>query len=296
MGVDMDSKQTNIPSHNYNKPEHANFDRHGLHVGRDILRGDFAPHTHDYYEASIVVSGSANHVIGGYSYPIKRGDVYVIKKGVTHGFTNVDNLDLIDLMYYPDLFALTDAQLFRLLVPLFIVEPDIRERNFYPYVLSLSDKDMTYITATADFIIQELMTDANDNTIVIRHFLLSLFAYLSARYGAKCDEPHVTQVLSKAVRYMYENMSQQIKISHIADHLFISTRHLGRLFMKYYGTTPGDYLTEIRLKHAFSLLAHRQLKIGDISALCGFSDPSYFARLFKKAYGTTPHKAMMQSL
>jgi len=291
----MDKKPTSTPQHNYNKPENDIFQRHGLHVGRDILHADFAPHTHDYYEASIVVSGSAKHVIGGYSYPIKRGDVYVIKKGVTHGFTHVDNLDLIDLMYYPDLFALADAQLFRLLVPLFIVEPDIRQRNFYPYVLSISDKDMNYVTATADFL-QELMTQTKDNTIVVRHFLLSLFAYLSDRYGAKSDEPHVTQVLSKAVRYMYENMSQQIKISHIADHLFISARHLSRLFMKYYGTTPGDYLTEIRLKHAFSLLSHRQLKIGDISALCGFSDPSYFARLFKKAYGTTPHKAMMHSI
>ena len=280
--------------YNYDKPVSEYFEWHGLHVGRSVKQSDLDLHTHDFYEASIVVSGSAKHVIGGYEYPLKQGDVYVVKKGVPHGFIKVNDLDLIDLMYFPDLFALADAQLFRLLVPLFIVEPDIRERNYYPYVLTLSDSDLSYVAATTDFIRRELATKTRDNTIVIRHFMLSLFAYLSAKYGAGNDEPHATQVLSKAVRFMYENMAAQIKISDIAEHLFMSPRHLGRLFMKYYGTTPWDYLTDIRLKHAITLLDGRAMKIGEISALCGFVDPSYFARLFKKTYGITPHKAMSQ--
>ncbi|MCL2527291.1 MAG: AraC family transcriptional regulator [Defluviitaleaceae bacterium] len=284
-------KQTGTTTYNYHKPESDYFEWHGLHVARGTWRSDLRLHTHDFYEASIIIAGSAKHVIGGYEYHLKRGDVYVVKKGVPHGFVEVNDLDLIDLMYFPDLFALADAQLFRLLVPLFIVEPDIRERNYYPYVLTLTDNDLNFITTTADFMIQELKT--RENTIVIRHFMLSLFAYLSAKYGNRNNEPHSTQILSKAVGFMYENMAAQIKIADIADHLFMSTRHLGRLFMKYYGTTPGDYLTDIRLKHALSLIERKQMKVGDISALCGFTDPSYFARLFKKAYGITPHKAML---
>ena len=276
---------------NYDRSQSAIFEMYGIHVTRAVKKADLNLHTHDFDETFIIVAGSARHVIGNYSYQINRGDVYVIKKGVAHGFFEVDNLEIVDLMYYPDLFSVIDMQLYSLLLPLFIVEPDIRTYNYYPYVLSLTESEVDYVATSAAFIVQELLKRTPDNNnVAIRYCLLSLFAYLSVKYAANDNEPQVTQILSKAIQYIHENMAKRIKISDISSHLFISTRHLNRLFRKYYGCTPGDYLHDIRFKHAITLLSKNHMKVQEVSALCGFSDPSYFSRSFKETYGITPNK------
>lgn len=282
-----------IKKGNFDRWEHDGFLVHGLHLSHDVNKSDFDLHTHDFYEASIVVSGCARHKIGSYSYPIRRGNMYVIKPGIAHGFYDVDNLEIIDIMYFPELFTLADRQIFSLpgFSALFIVEPDIRLNNFYPYLLTLTDADINYVVVTADFIIQESQKKTLGHTIVIKHFMLSLFAFLSVKYAEKVEEPHVAQLLSQAVRYMYENMAAIVKISDIAEHLYISARHLNRLFRQFYNSTPGDFLLDIRLKHAMTLLVKHQLKVSEVSAQCGFADPSYFARVFKKVYGIRPHQA-----
>jgi AraC family L-rhamnose operon regulatory protein RhaS len=277
---------------NYDRSAYDDFEWYGFHVGRDVFHSDFKLHTHDFYEASIIVSGSAKHVIGDYSYPLRRGEIYVIKKNIAHGFYDVNGLDVIDLMFFPDLFASADVQLFTLpgFRSLFIVEPDIRVSNYYPYVFTLSEEELNYVVAASN-IIRELMENSREHIVLVKHFVLSLFAYLSVKYAVSHEEPQSVQLFSNAIQFMYENIAKPIKISDIASHLFISTRHLNRLFKQYNNKTPSEYLTDIRLMHAYKLLSDKKNRIAEISALCGFTDPSYFTRLFKMKFGVTPHKA-----
>ena len=74
----------------YDKSESGNLELYGVNVSQGVINSDFKLHTHDFYEASIVVSGKARHVIGENSFPLKRGDIYVIKSGIAHGFYDVE--------------------------------------------------------------------------------------------------------------------------------------------------------------------------------------------------------------
>ena len=49
-----------------------------------------------------------------------------------------------------------------------------------------------------------------------------------------------------------------------------------------------NYIQILRLESAKEKIKEGILKISEISALCGFSDASYFTRCFKKRYGMTP--------
>ena len=49
-----------------------------------------------------------------------------------------------------------------------------------------------------------------------------------------------------------------------------------------------NYIQILRLETAKEKIKSGNFKISEISALCGFSDVSYFARCFKKRYGMTP--------
>jgi len=49
-----------------------------------------------------------------------------------------------------------------------------------------------------------------------------------------------------------------------------------------------EYLRNIRLKYAVSLLNHGIESVKNIAFLSGFSDPLYFSNVFKKAFGMSP--------
>ena len=71
----------------------------GMNVEYGLVQSEFPLHTHDFYEAFVVVSGSGTHVVGEWKYPLSRGDMFVIKGELAHGFQNVQDLLVINLMY-----------------------------------------------------------------------------------------------------------------------------------------------------------------------------------------------------
>ena len=280
----------------YDRTEYDySFNQCGFHIKHHTLYHDFNNHIHDFYEVAIVISGTANHVVGEYTYPIKRGDIFVIKGDVSHTYSKVNNLELIEIMYFPSLFMAADMRLSGLpgFRSMFILEPEMRVHNHYPFTLTLKDSDFDYVIAISDFIIKEFNKKMQNYHVVVKLSVFALFAYLSVKCADSNDESHVSQILSKAISFMQENLAEQIKISDIASNLFISSRHLCRLFKQYFECAPGDYLLNMRLKHSLTLLSKSHIKIADVATLCGFTDPSYFARTFKKMYGITPNQAKL---
>jgi len=63
-------------------------------------------------------------------------------------------------------------------------------------------------------------------------------------------------------------------------------------FKKIVGKTPIEYLTELRIKHAKTLINIYQnsIPLMDISFDCGFDDYIYFSRTFKQVVGVCPNK------
>ena len=61
-------------------------------------------------------------------------------------------------------------------------------------------------------------------------------------------------------------------------------------FRKITGTTPVQYITNIRLESACELLSNSNLQVSEIATQCGFADPFYFSRCFKKKYMMSPKK------
>jgi len=76
----------------------------------------------------------------------------------------------------------------------------------------------------------------------------------------------------------------------IAEVHGISKRYLHYLFARS-NTTFGQELMRVRLDGARRLLSDRRfdtVSVGEVSARCGFVEPSHFARRFRKAFGQGP--------
>lgn len=81
-----------------------------------------------------------------------------------------------------------------------------------------------------------------------------------------------------------------INLNTIAEHFQITPSYLSRKFREQYQKSIIDYLYEVRISNAVSLLNETDLKIADIAQMTGFVDSNAFIRIFKKLKGTTPGK------
>lgn len=67
--------------------------------------------------------------------------------------------------------------------------------------------------------------------------------------------------------------------------------YLRKLFKKEVGVTPLEYMTNLRMKKAETMLTAmwtRVYSVAEIAQLCGYDDALYFSRVFKKHYGCSP--------
>jgi corrinoid protein of di/trimethylamine methyltransferase len=72
--------------------------------------------------------------------------------------------------------------------------------------------------------------------------------------------------------------------------MYISQSHLSRLFKRFTGETFTEYLKNVRLTHACSLLRETDLTVDEIAKQCGLRDLPSFYRAFNSYKGMTPNQ------
>ncbi len=132
---------------------------------------------------------------------------------------------------------------------------------------------------------KELMqaTKPEDIRSVFTNAVLQLVRELAAG-TAKQDS-----VISKAQEYIRQNFTKDISLEMAAQQVNISPYYFSKLFKEETGTNFSDYLTDLRIQKATSLLKQDpERNIKEISIESGYSNPNYFSRIFKKVTGMTP--------
>lgn len=93
-------------------------------------------------------------------------------------------------------------------------------------------------------------------------------------------------LIGQVKEYLENNMNDpKLGLASTAGAFFVSPGHLGRLMKKETGQTFVEYLTNIRMKRAESLLMKTDLKGYEIGEQVGIKDAHYFSILFKKCTG-----------
>jgi len=73
-----------------------------------------------------------------------------------------------------------------------------------------------------------------------------------------------------------------------ADRAVMGRPSFRRLFKQHTGLSPNQYLLEIRIRKAQSLLTNTALSVQRISEETGFESSFYFSRFFKQRTGLSP--------
>ena len=96
------------------------------------------------------------------------------------------------------------------------------------------------------------------------------------------------KILENALEYFNENFNTSININEYANRCNISSCWFIRSFKYYTGTTPTQYITNIRINKAKNLLSSSSFTISEVANLIGYQNPLYFSRIFKKIVGVAP--------
>ena len=93
-----------------------------------------------------------------------------------------------------------------------------------------------------------------------------------------------------ALQYIHENYMCAITAEDVAAFAGINVGHLHRIFLSETGFRVGEYLTDLRMDRALTLLSTGDMKISQIAESVGLPDPSYFSYCFKRHFGYPPSR------
>jgi AraC-like DNA-binding protein len=84
--------------------------------------------------------------------------------------------------------------------------------------------------------------------------------------------------------------SVETGVSQIAEELGYDRSSFTRKLKAETGVSPKEYIDNMRLQKALSLLQENHLTVLEISRRCGFNSPGYMAKFFQKRMGAPPSK------
>lgn len=96
-------------------------------------------------------------------------------------------------------------------------------------------------------------------------------------------------LIKKVIRFVRHNLSSDLSVTLIAEHIHMSRSALSTRFKKEVGITLASFIQNERLEKAKSLLQHTDKSLSEISLFLCFSSQSHFQNVFKKESGMTPN-------
>jgi AraC family transcriptional regulator len=152
------------------------------------------------------------------------------------------------------------------------------------------------ITSIAGALMREVM-NGDAGSRLYAESLANLLAVHLLRNYSEHPEAIETQKLRvaprsviQAMKYIHENYPGDVSLAAIAGAAHLSPYHLTRVFKKATGLSPHQYLVQVRVNSARSLLAAGagDRSLAEIASAVGFADQSHLTRHFKRTLGITP--------
>ena len=263
----------------------------------DTHKQDELAHWHNSFELIEVVEGKFYCNVDGSEFLINKGNICIINRDrLHHIYTEDYNASMCrkkTIIFNPDYF--------------------IKDQNIYEkYILPLLEKDAFAhiqfnikkgIGLDINTLMKEIEALEDEKPIGYEleeySLIYKVIRYLYLAYQSSKQSIHTTydanvQIQRNMTSFIHEHFNSKIGLEDIADAGQVSKSTCIRLFHKYTGKSPIDFLNSYRLQMSAEKLVTTSEQITEIAYACGFGQPSYFNRLFLKEYNMTPNQYRKQ--
>lgn len=224
-----------------------------------------------YYTLHILFDGCGFFHISNHDYLLKKGDAFVITPGKAHTYSNFTSASLG--LLWIELAGGNCSELFSY----------FRSNDLYALRDTVNEKTGNQLLDLLEYLNKQ--NPVNPYELSGRVYTLLMYLLEAATGISKEKMP---TLIAKALTYIDENFTEQIRVSDIADNLHISHTYLTKLFQKNIGTSPLKYINLKRIEYACYLLQTTDLSCESVSEKIGMYDNAYFYKVFKSVNGLTP--------
>ena len=214
----------------------------------------FGPYIREYFILHYCVSGKGTFSVGGKSYPVGQGQIFVICPGQLTVYT----ADKDEPWHYVWIgFYGKEAERLRNLAPVV----DYRAETFLK--------------------IAEFVRMGVNNCEIYLSMIYEILYYLFS------DEEKDTDVCRNVKDYIRLNYMQELSVEGISHRFGLNRRYLSRIFKAKYGVAIKEYIVTLRCHKAAEFLKNGYT-VGEAAMMVGYADQFAFSKMFHKVLGRAP--------
>lgn len=239
-------------------------------------------HFHTYYEVHFPISGNVRYVIDGCkdTSQLDNTDFLLISPSVKHELSSEGQFQKIGIGFYISQ----------------------NENNEYSvYLNKLFSRSETFLgtqTKNMKNCFECIMTECRSPTFYTPYYISQMIMKIIVEISI-CMAPdgqifqyHMTlkddQRLILAKKFISDNKHLNLISRDVANHVYISTKQLNRIFMANENMTVQNYISSVKFKEARRLLCDTDIPVKHISYMLGFGSESYFNVFFRKYTNFAP--------
>ena len=252
------------------------------------------PHFHEDLELIHLLSGELSVTVNQKKFTIYPGDTVLFNTNTIH-YTLSERAD-------------TTAHV--LLLPYEHLRRCLPNPESFPFELPLLSRDeadpikkeglqkLSSLLAAACKLCQEQPDFYQAQILSLIYELIYLLCTTfpgSGKNAAPGKEYRHYDRLRAVTAYIHEHYMEPLTLDELAAQISVTPAYLSRFFKNSLHLTITEYLTSVRMEHAYTDLITTDYSIREISENNGFSSYAFFVRKFKEAYRTTPLKVRKAS-
>lgn len=238
-------------------------------------------HWHERIEFIYILEGTLNMVCGSFNSVVSPGDLIVVNPNQIHAATSGKN----GVKYYalcvknkPLYNISTNSNCSKFILPIIL-----RKRCFQCLI---HDENINKILL---HLFSEYQQKDTAYELAIQADILQLFALLNRFYIDNDTIPIVmTSQFEHVLTFINEHFTENITTESVAHQFAFNKSHFCRKLKAQTGMPFMQYLNQLRMNLACTLLSTTNKSITVISNECGYNDINYFSRKFHQFYGMTP--------
>lgn len=237
-----------------------------------------AVHRHERFtEMLYVYQGAGQYIAGGYSYPIRTGDILLYNQGDLHEVTSSLHHEIGTFC-----FGISGLHLRGL--------PEGHFTRAETGFVRPAVDEIDHIQSLCEMIYEQAERRTGYSDEIVSHLLpaLVLLAASLPPDARAADQPHNLVLANRICQYIGTHFTEQLTLEDIGEALSMSPYHLAHIFKDMTGMSPIHYMIRCRIGEAQNLLISTDYSATQIAAIVGYTNVNHFNAIFAKLVGLPP--------
>lgn len=253
-------------------------------------------HTHDYIELAYIVEGEFKQRIMGNDILFHKGDLCLIDKNCPHqDFLAENNSIILFIGFANEIFDQVMVEnIGEEKILNFLHTALMKQKNIKQY---LHFKPKNPEDGKLEELLMQLLNELEQNDTASKYIckglIMRILHYISTMYDFRLSNEQRKKmnwlIYEEITKYIEENYSN-IAVKELVARFHFNEDYYNRLLKEKKGMTYLEYVQDIRLKKAWTLLKTTALTVDAVAEAVGYQNKGYFYKIFVEKYGITPAK------